>query len=220
MFFHKKEMIFSRGPALRKFAWLFFAVIFGLFGFWQWKNKQVGAHTLFLPISRVQDSFKKNLRQFYFACEMPEFLGDGYTLQAQEKFQAATSTPFSFLHWSFRALGAKFSEYWTLSIVGSSQTWRNSLVLRGYLIYYGVTFVCMGLSFFFFRRNPWALAFLWMILVYFTLVHMVTLRGGGAANRYRVPLEPYMGILAAYGMVNTLSGLRGRFHTQEARSQP
>ena len=110
-------------------------------------------------------------------------------------------------------LWENFLKYWHWSILQSEDTFQNSSVIRYYAFYYLLAFPCLLASAYFLmsRRQPerGGLFLLWLLLLYFTLVYTSTLRGESAANRYRVPIEPGIAILAGFTL-SRIAAPRGR----------
>jgi len=95
----------------------------------------------------------------------------------------------------------KFSEFLQIRPNGTHQTFWNSMWIKYYVIYNSVTFLLMLVSLFFINRGTNGIGLLfWLIIFYFVAVHTVLMVGGGIFARYRVPIEPYMSMLAAYGL--------------------
>jgi len=100
-----------------------------------------------------------------------------------------------------KGMFTKFCEFLQIRPIGTHQTFWNSIWIKYYVIYNSVTFLLMLVSLFFINREKTGLGLLlWLIIFYFVVVHTVLMVGGGIFARYRVPIEPYMSMLAAYGL--------------------
>jgi hypothetical protein len=89
----------------------------------------------------------------------------------------------------------------------SGQTFWNSNVIRFFILYYLFTFPLMLISLRYILKDFAVLSLLWLLVLYFTIVHTV-IAGWPNVSRYRVPIEPYISILAAYGLYHLYSAIR------------
>jgi 4-amino-4-deoxy-L-arabinose transferase-like glycosyltransferase len=89
----------------------------------------------------------------------------------------------------------------------SGQTFWNSNGIRIFVIYYLSVFSLMLISLRYICKDFAALSLLWLLILYFTIVCTVV-TGWPNVSRYRVPIEPYISILAAYGLYHLYSAIR------------
>lgn len=101
----------------------------------------------------------------------------------------------------FKAMFIKFKEFWSITLMGTHQSFRNSTWIKYHVLFYCFSFPFMLLSLLFIAKDESNIILLcWFILFYFTAVHTILMAGGGISSRYRVPIEPYMSILTSYGV--------------------
>jgi hypothetical protein len=104
--------------------------------------------------------------------------------------------------------GLSFLRWWDISFRYSSgnkryayeQNFWNSNFIKFWMLYYGITFLLMLVSLRFCRSQFEIFSLLWLIILYFTLVHSILFVGSGLSGRFRLPIEPYISILAGLSL--------------------
>ena len=109
-----------------------------------------------------------------------------------------------------KILISPFTAYWHLGLASSHQTFWNSNIIRFFVIFYLFSFSLMLISLRYLLRDFMPLSLLWLLIVYFTLVHVIV-AGWSNVSRYRVPIEPYIYILAAYGLYKVYSAIKLKY---------
>ena len=169
---------------------------FLLFGSWAIRNTLVLGKS-HIPFLRGLEIQKKVLIHYF-------------TDDSEEKLQHIVRGPFLDKASFFATSGGKaFYRYWYFSLLGTHQTFWNSNVVRLYVFYYVPTFIMMLLSLKYFRREAEILSLLWLLIIYFTLVYTLTFYGGAISGRFRIPIEPYISILAGYSLFRVIRGCLG-----------
>jgi hypothetical protein len=93
-----------------------------------------------------------------------------------------------------------FKIYWGISMRGSQQNFSNSNFVRLWVLYYCFTFALLILSLKFLKDKFEAFTLFWFFIIYFTLVYTFLIVVFGNVSRHRIPLEPYISILASYSL--------------------
>jgi len=171
-----------------------------LYGGWMVRNVIVTGKT-YSTILRVGDKTKQSLFRLNTRRGI-DWNSQNMDEKKKEFFREYSNRPFKYkvLEITKRML-TKFSEFLQISPLGTHQTFWNSIWIKYYVIYNSVTFLLMLVSLFFINKeNTGIRLLLWLIIFYFVAVHTVLMVGGGTFARYRVPIEPYMSMLAAYGL--------------------
>lgn len=103
---------------------------------------------------------------------------------------------------TLRIFFMRLFEFWSPTLLGSHQSWKDSKFILVYTVYYLLIFSLCILGCCITPLRQHSNFLLVLILFYFTAVYAGSLRGGGIASRYRVPIEPYISIYAAMSFIN------------------